>query len=42
MEGSRLVFDHVDELLHKSHKISLRRGELSIFSPVWIKRKKPE
>lgn len=40
MKGSGLVFDHVDELLYKSHKISLRRGELWIDSPLYGSKEK--
>ena len=40
MRGSEFVFDCVDSLYYKLHKISLNRGGLYIDSPKWVKNKK--
>ena len=39
MRGSEFVFDCVDSLYYKLHKISLNRGESYIDSPTWLKNK---
>ena len=40
MKGSSFVFDNVDLLYYKLHKISINRGGSYIDSPDWIKNKK--
>ena len=40
MKGSDFVFDSVDLLYYKLHKISLNRGGSYIDSPEWLKNKK--
>ena len=40
MIGSEFVFDSVDLLNYKFHKISLNRGRSYIDSPRWLKNKK--
>ena len=40
MKGSNFVFESVDLLYYKLHKISLNRGGSYIDSPDWIKNKK--
>ena len=40
MRGSELVFDNVDSLYYKFHKIILNRGRSYIDSPKWLKYKK--
>ena len=40
IKGSGFVFNSVDLLSGKLHKISLNRGELYIDSPEWLKNKK--
>ena len=40
MKGSEFVFDRVDLLYYKVHKISLNRGRSYIDSPKWLKNKK--
>ena len=40
MKGSEFVFDNVDSLYYKLHKISLNRGGSFIDSPEWLKIKK--
>ena len=40
MKKSDLVFDSVDALYYKIHKISLNRGGSYIYSPEWVKNKK--
>ena len=40
MRGSSFVFESVDLLYQKLHKISLNRGRSYIDSPDWIKKKK--
>ena len=40
MKGSSFVFESVDLLYYKLHKISLNRGRSYIDSPDWIKKKK--
>ena len=42
MKGSNFVFDLVDLLYYKFHKISLNRGGSNINSPDWIKNKKQQ
>ena len=40
MKGSEFVFDSVDSLYYKLHKIGLKRGGSYIDSPEWLKNKK--
>ena len=40
MRGSEFLFDSVDLLYYKLHKISLDRGGSYIDSPKWLKNKK--
>ena len=40
IRGSEFVFDNVDSLYYKHHKISLNRGRSYIDSPKWLKNKK--
>ena len=40
MRGSEFVFNYVQLLYYKCHKINLNRGESYIDSPDWIKNKK--
>ena len=40
MTGSVFVFDKIDSLYHKLHKISLNRGRSYKDSPKWLKNKK--
>ena len=40
VKESDFVFDNVDLLLYKLHKISLNRGGSYINSPEWLKNKK--
>ena len=40
MRDSEFVFDNVDSLCYKLHKISLNRGGSYIDSPKWLKNKK--
>ena len=40
MKSSDFVFDYVQLLYHKCHKINLNRGGSYINSPDWIKNKK--
>ena len=40
MKGSDFVFDYVQLLHHKRHKINLNCGELYRDSPDWIKNEK--
>ena len=40
MRGSKFLFDSVDLLYYKLHKISLDRGGSYIDSPKWLKNKK--
>ena len=40
MRGSEFVFDYVQLLYYKCHKINVTRGESYINSPYWIKNKK--
>ena len=42
MKGSKLVFDYVQLLYYKCHKINLSRGESYRDSPDWIKNKKQQ
>ena len=39
MKGSEFVFDGVDSLYYRLHKISLKRGGSYIDSPEWLKNK---
>ena len=39
MEGSAFVFDYVQLLYYKCHKIDSNRGRSYIDSPDWIKKK---
>ena len=41
MKPNEFVFDSVDLLNYKFHKISLNRGGSCIDSPEWLKNKKP-
>ena len=40
MRGSKFVFESIDLLHYKLHKISLKRCESYINSPKWLKNKK--
>ena len=40
MKGSAFIFDNVQLLYYKSHKINPNRGGSYIFSLDWIKNKK--
>ena len=40
MEGSVFVFDYVQLLHYKCHKINLNHGRSHVDSPDWIKSKK--
>ena len=40
MKGSEFIFDSLDLLYYKPHKISINRGRSYIDSPDWIKNKK--
>ena len=40
MRGSEFVFDSVDSLYYKLHKINLNRSGSYIDSPKWLKNKK--
>ena len=40
MKGSEFVFDNIDSLHYKLHKISLNRGGSYIDSPEWLENKK--
>ena len=40
MRGSEFVFDYVNELHYKLHKVDLNRGRSYIDSPKWLKNKK--
>ena len=40
MRGSEFVFDYVQLMFYKCHKINLNRGGSYIDSPDWIKNKK--
>ena len=40
IKGSEFVFDGVDSLYYKLHKINLKRGGSYIDSPEWLKNKK--
>ena len=40
MRGSEFVFDYVQLLYYKCHKINLNRGGSYMDSPDWIKNKK--
>ena len=41
MKGSDFVFDSIDGLYYKCLRVSLNRGGLYIYSPNWIKNKRP-
>ena len=41
MRGRVFVFDGVNLLCHKCHKINFKRGRSYIDSPDWIKKEKP-
>ena len=38
MKGSNFVFDRIDEIRHKYHRISLNCGGSYIDSPDWTKK----
>ena len=40
MKGSNFIFDSVQLIYYKSHKVNFKRGGSYIFSPEWIKKKK--
>ena len=40
MRGSEFIFDSIDLLYYKLHKINLNRGRSYIDSPKWLKNKK--
>ena len=40
MKGSKFVFDSVDLLHHKCHKISINQGGSYTYSPKWLKNRK--
>ena len=40
MRGSDFIFDNVDLLYYKFHKISLNRGGSYVDSPEWLKNKR--
>ena len=40
MRGSKFVFDNIDSLYYKLHKIILNRGGSYIDSPKWLENKK--
>ena len=40
MRGSEFVFDCVNELYYKLHKVDLNRGRSYVDSPKWLKDKK--
>ena len=40
MKGSDFIFNSVQLLYYKCHKINFKRGGLYIDSPDWIKKKK--
>ena len=40
MKGSDFIFDSVQLLYYKCHKINFKRGDSYIDSPNWIKKKK--
>ena len=40
MKGSEFIYDSVELLHYKLHKISLNRGGSYIDSPEWLKNKK--
>ena len=42
MKGSEFVFDYVELLYYKCHKINPNRAGSYIDSPHWIKNKKPK
>ena len=39
-EGSDFIFESVERLDYKLHKIKLKRGESYIKSPYWIRNKR--
>ena len=42
MEESEFIFDSVDLLYYKLHKMSFYRGESLVDSPKWLKNKKQQ
>ena len=40
MRGSKFVFDYIQLLYYKCHKINFNRGRSYLDSPDWIKNKK--
>ena len=40
IEGSEFIFDSVETMYYKCHKVNFRHGGSYIDSPDWIKRKK--
>ena len=42
LRGSEFIFDSVNSLCYKLHKISLNRGGSYIDSPKWLKIKRPQ
>ena len=40
MRGSDFIFDSVQLMYYKCHKVNFRRGDSYIDSPDWIKKKK--
>ena len=42
MKGSEFIFDYVQLLYHKCHKINPNRGGLYMDLPDWIKNKKKQ
>ena len=40
MEGSELIFDSVQPMYYKCHKVNFRRKGSYLDSPDWIKKKK--
>ena len=42
MKGSEFIFDYVQLLYHRCHKINPNRGGLYMDLPDWIKNKKKQ
>ena len=40
MKGSDFIFDSVQPMYYKCHKVNFKRGGSYIYSPDWIKNKK--
>ena len=40
MEGSEFIFDLVQLMYYKCHRVNFRRSGSYIYSPEWIKKKK--